>query len=178
MNKIESAVAIVKNKIDFAEKMLDPMKDFNGGKDFTDFDFHYVAWHDDGPYAQYSCLCPSERRHYRVPGLNTLVNYGILVRKKIALSFTTPTIYCCYHFEDGTSYSVPQPLSGVDLATHIHDHGSLMNMDVRASVDNIRETCYRYVYNFAPEFAANPKKFMRDNMTRLVMNALESVIDD
>ena len=166
MNQIRRAVFTVKNKIDFAEKMLVLMKNFNGGKDFTSSEFRYEA------------LRPNVRRNHQVPSLGTLVNYGILVRKKVPLSVTTPEIYCCYHFEDGTSCNVPYLLSGACLAAHIRDHGRLMNMDVKASVDNIRETCYKYVYNFAPEFAANPKKFMRDNMTRMVMDAVESAIDD
>ena len=166
MNQIRRAVFTVKNKIDFAEKMLVLMKNFNGGKDFTSSEFRYEV------------LRPNVRRNHQVPSLGTLVNYGILVRKKVPLSVTTPEIYCCYHFEDGTSCNVPYLLSGACLAAHIRDHGRLMNMDVKASVDNIRETCYKYVYNFAPEFAANPKKFMRDNMTRMVMDAVESAIDD
>ena len=166
MNQIGRAVAIAKNKIDFAARMLIPMKGLYGDKDFTEYDFRCEA------------LRPDVRRNHQVPSLNTLVNYGILIRKKVVLSVTTPTIYCCYHFEDGTSYDVPYLLSGTPLASHIRDHGRLTNMDVRTSVDNISETRYRYVYNFAPEFAADPKKFMRDNMTRMVMDALESVLDD
>ena len=146
--------------------MLVLMKDFNGGKDFTSSEFRYEV------------LRPNVRRNHQVPSFDTLVNYGILIRKKVVLSVTTPTIYCCYHFEDGTSYDVPYLLSGTPLASHIRDHGRLTNMDVRTSIDNISETRYRYVYNFAPEFAADPKKFMRDNMTRMVMDAVESAIDD
>ena len=142
------------------------MKDLYGDKDFTEYDFRYETLH------------PDVRRNCRVSSVDTLVNYDILIRKKVVLSVTTPTIYCCYHFEDGTSYDVPYLLSGTLLASHIRDHGRLMDMNVRASVDNIGETRYRYVYNFAPEFAADPKKFMRDNLTRLVMDALESAIDD
>lgn len=165
MNQIRRAVFTVKNKIDFAEKMLSFINDLNGGKDFTAYDFHYVARHIN-------------KRPGQAPSLDTLVNYGILVRKKVPLGVTTPAIYCCYHFEDGTFYNVPYLLSSAPLASHIRDHGSLMNMDVRASVDNIRETCYKYVYNFAPEFVANPKKFMLDNMTKMVMDALDSAIGD
>ena len=165
MNQIRRAVFTVKNKIDFAEKMLGFISDLNGGKDFSNNDFQYVARRVD-------------KRPGRAPSLDTLVNYGILVRKKVVLGVTAPAIYCCYHFEDGTSYSVPYLLSSSPLAAHICDHGSLMSMDVKASVDNIRETCYKYVYNFTPEFAADPKKFMRDNMTRLAMEAIESVLDN
>ena len=145
--------------------MLTFINDLNGGKDFTIYDFYYVARRVG-------------KRPDQAPSLGTLVNYDILVRKKVPLSVTTPEIYCCYHFEDGTSCNVPYLLSGACLAGRIRDHGRLMNMDVRASVDNIRETCYKYVYSFAPEFVASPEKFMLDNMTRMVMDALESVLDD
>lgn len=165
MNQIRRAVFTVKNKIDFAEKMLGFISDLNGGKDFTECDFRYVAYRID-------------KRPGQAPSLDTLVNYGVLSRKKVVLGVTTPTIYCCYHFEDGTSYDVPYLLSSAPLASHIRDHGRLMNMDVRASVDNIRETCYKYVYSFTPEFVASPEKFMLDNMTRMVTDALESVLDD
>ena len=165
MNQIRRAVFTVKNKIDFAEKMLGFISDLNGGKDFSTNDFQYVARRVD-------------KRPGQAPSPDTLVDYGVLSRKKVVLGVTTPAIYCCYHFEDGTSYNVPYLLSSAPLASHIHDHGRLMNMDVRASVDNIRETCYKYVYSFAPEFIACPEKFMRDNMTRLVMEAIESILDN
>lgn len=165
MNQIVRAVTNVKNKMDFAEKMLGFINDLNGGKDFTKCDFRCVAYRVD-------------KRPGQAPSLDMLVNYGVLSRKKVVLGVTTPAIYCCYHFEDGTSCNVPYLLSSAPLASHIRDHGSLMSMDVRASVDNIRETCYKYVYNFTPEFAADPKKFMRDNMTRMVMDVLESAIDN
>ena len=47
MNQIRRAVFTVKNKIDFVEKMLGPMEDFNGGKDFTASDFRGEAWRVD-----------------------------------------------------------------------------------------------------------------------------------
>lgn len=178
MNKIESAVAIVKSKIEFAEEMMKVLKKQGRDKNFTALDFYYAAWHNGGPYAEYNYWSSSVRRSHYVPAAKTLTKYGVLTCKKAPLSVLTPLIYCYYHFEDGTSFSSPQPLSRTSLASSINDHGNLVSMDTKVTLGSIEAISHKNVYNFTPEFAADPKKFMRDNMTRLVMEAIESVLDN
>lgn len=114
------------------------------------------------------------------PGVETMLKYGILTRRKEVITRETPTIKYKYTFEDGFVCEVIYTLTSYELASAIAEHGALKSVDAHATnLDKgLEATSFRWLYSFNPEFLENTEKFFSDHLHEVVMAALDDVLSE
>lgn len=118
--------------------------------------------------------------HAFSPSIETMLKYGILTRRKEVITCEKPIIKYKYTFEDDFVCEVIYTLTSCGLASVIAEHGALKSVDAHAiGLDNgLKDTTFRWLYSFNPEFLENTEKFFSDHLREAVMAALEDVLSE